>query len=101
MCGCVCVCLCLLSADAVLVGQSSREIHGTQLFRQGSSTAELCLDSSGSRDNQVCEDNTHGTIRLINSSAIRLVEPSITSITITDDECELVYSYNTYAIWQY
>lgn len=83
-----------ICADAALIGQSSRELIGTQLFEQGTSTTQLCLDSSGSRDNQVCESDTHGTIRLINSSVVRLVEPYIASITITDDECKLVGSYN-------
>ena len=83
---CVCVCVCV---DVSLIGQrSGGTLQGTQYFKQGDTTTTFCLGSGGGRDNQVCENDTHGSITLINSSAIRLMEPYVTRITITDDECE-------------
>ena len=78
-------------ADVSLIGQrSGGTLLGTQFFNQGATTTTFCLGTGGGRDNQVCENDTHGSITLINSSAVRLVEPYVTRITITDDECELV-----------
>ena len=78
-----------MCVDAALIGQRSGEVfRATQLFQQGAMMTRLCLPAEGGRDNQVCESDTVGTIRLINSSAIRLVEPFVASITVTDDECE-------------
>ena len=89
-CECVeCVDVCRF-ADVSLIGQrlGAGTLQGTQLFNQGATTTTFCLGTGGGRDNQVCENDTHGSITLINSSAIRLVEPYVTRITITDDECE-------------
>ena len=96
VCVCVCVCACdvliilvCVFADVSLIGQrSGGTLQGTQLFQQGASTTTFCLGTGGGRDNKVCETDTHGTITLINSSAIRLVEPYFTRVTITDNECE-------------
>ena len=78
--------------DALLVGQrAGLSLQGTQLFKKGATTTTVCLGSGGGRDNRVCESDTHGSITLINSSAIRVVEPSVTRITITDDECEWMH----------
>ncbi|CAI8008523.1 hypothetical protein GBAR_LOCUS5833 [Geodia barretti] len=76
------------SFDVSLIGQrlGAGTLQGTQLFNQGATTTTFCLGTGGGRDNQVCENDTHGSITLINSSAIRLVEPYVTRITITDDE---------------
>ena len=85
----MCVCVCVWP-DAVLIGQTvSGGVHrATHLFQRGTSSTRLCLTQGQGRNNQVCEPDTVGTITLINSSAIRVVEPFLTSITITDDECE-------------
>lgn len=86
--------LSLLSSltDVSLIGlRSGGPLQGTQLFKEGKSTITFCLGEGGGRDNAVCESDTHGSITLINSSAIRLVEPYMTRITITDDECEWVF----------
>ena len=77
-----------VSLDTVLIGQQSHhELKGTEYFQVGQMTISICLPPS-SRDNRVCEDDTIGTIRLINSSATRMVEPYVTTVTVTDDECE-------------
>lgn len=75
-------------ADTVLIGlQYPQEYTATHYFHRGSTSTRICLPS-GSRDNQVCESDTIGTIRLINSSAVRVMEPYIATVTITDDERE-------------
>ena len=84
--------------DAVLIGQQShREIRGTEYFKVGQTTVSVCLPPS-SRDNRVCEDDTIGTIRLINSSTIRMVEPHVATVTMTDDECEGKRGKNTVCV---
>lgn len=73
--------------DAVLIGGPATLVHtATLFFEKGATSSELCLDEGEGRDTQVCESDTKGTIQLINSSAIRVVEPYITSITVTDGE---------------
>lgn len=72
--------------DAVLIGgdPASLVLTATLFFEKGATSSELCLDGGGGRDIQVCESDTKGTIQLINSSTIRVVEPYITRITVTD-----------------
>ena len=73
----------------MLIGQNNlRELRATHYFPSGATSSDICLSSSGTRDNRVCENDTIGTIRLINSSVVRVVEPHVTTVTITDDECE-------------
>lgn len=83
MCTVICV-------DTILIGRSSGEEYpGTLLFSRGKSSAKLCLPAGSGHDSHVCEEATVGTIRLINTSTTTPVEPFITRITITDDECGL------------
>jgi len=83
-----CHLISVLWADTVLIGQQfPQEFTATHYFRRGATSTRICLPSS-SRDNQVCESDTIGTIRLINSSAVRVMEPYIATVTITDDERE-------------
>jgi hypothetical protein len=72
--------------DAVLIGGRAGEYDATQLFRAGDTSTKLCLPAGSGRDSRVCESDTEGTIRLINTSTITSVEPSVTTITVTDDE---------------
>ena len=86
---CVYILCTLICVDGILIGGRSVEYPGTQLFSRGKTSTKLCLPAGSGRDSHVCEAATVGTIRLINTSTITPVEPSITRITITDDECGL------------
>ena len=76
-------------ADPVLIG-SQEEIpvssprQGSVRFLAESATKMLCFPHID--DDLPCEADIVGTIRLINSSAVLVVEPSTATVTIKDDD---------------
>ncbi len=60
----------------------SSSIH----FPATSRTAQLCFPHNN--DNIPCERDITGTLRLINSTAVRVREPASAHITIRDDDSE-------------
>ncbi len=80
--------------DSVLVGLQdemamSPSLQGSLRFRAGSSVSNLCF--SHMDDDIACEPDIIGHIRLINSSAVIVVEPSIAMVTIEDDDRKFAY----------
>ncbi len=77
----------------------SPSLQGSLRFRAGSRVSELCFLHTD--DDIVCEPDIIGYIRLINSSAVIVVEPSIAMVTIKDDDRKLAcLKYSACIIFQ-
>ncbi len=61
-------------------------LQGTLRFMAGTSLTDLCF--SHFDDEIACEEDIVGQIRLINSTAVVVVEPSVARVTIKDNDRE-------------
>ena len=85
-----------VSADSVLIGfQDGSHVSGSRQgairFSAESSTGELCFPHM--EDDIACEPDIVGQVRLINSSAVIVTEPSTATVIIEDDDGKLLYQY--------
>jgi len=83
--------MCSNSLDAVLTGYQGElpvtvPRQGTIRFRADSTTSDLCFLHFN--DDMACEPDIVGQVRLINGSAVVVIEPSTATIIIKDDDCK-------------
>ena len=81
----------ILNTDPVLLGSdvvTRNERPGVLLFHSGNLSEMLCIDSSESeRDEDACEPDITGVVRLMNSSdELYTEEPSVATVSIKDDD---------------